>query len=241
MAKKLKISSDLCELFGIYLGDGCISKSRSQLVIAGDITEEREYYEKYVVPLFNRVLSIPLINKATEVKSYPKVGVCGIYIFNPTLVDEFRNCFDIIPGSKLNTSIPEQVLVNDTLTMKVIKGIFDTDGSIYFEKNYSCKDGKYKVPRIGLSMTSEKLIKQIFLTLIKQGFKPRKIKPRKGKRDKNPLYGLKLYRKEDILRWINEIKFNNPKHLTKIELWKKLGECPPHTQIAQRKSILNKI
>ncbi|MFH1445685.1 MAG: hypothetical protein ABIF08_04395 [Nanoarchaeota archaeon] len=65
--------------------------------------------------------------------------------------------------------------------------------------------------------------------------------PYKGKRDKNTLHELIVYRKNDVDRWINEISFNNPKHKTKIAVWKKLGYCPPKTTILERKSILKRI
>jgi len=37
---------------------------------------------------------------------------------------------------------------------------------------------------------------------------------------------------------MEKIGFNSTKHLTKYEVWKKFGYCPPNTNIRQRKQIL---
>lgn len=65
--------------------------------------------------------------------------------------------------------------------------------------------------------------------------------PHKGKRDKNVVYTVLLYRKDDINFFINEIEFKNPKHYTKWQVFKKLGYCPSNTTLKQRKNILLKI
>jgi len=214
----MNLNENLCELFGIFLGDGCLSETArySEIVIAGDITEEREFYNKHIIPLFNKELAIPLINKEIKGRAYPKVGVYGIYSFNKKLVQEFKKTFNLTSGPKTNIVIPQNILSNKKFLIKVLKGLFETDGSIYFEKNYSCKDNSHKHAKIKLCMTSRNLIDQIYNSLIHLDFKPIRVKPYKGKKDKNYLYGIKLYRKKDILRWIEEIGFDNPKHKTKI-------------------------
>jgi len=72
------------------------------------------------------------------------------------------------------------------------------------------------------------------------GLSPRLKNPHKGKKDKNYIYDLEIYRKDDIKFFINKIGFKNSKHITKIQVFEKLGYCPPHTKIEQRKNILSK-
>lgn len=38
--------------------------------------------------------------------------------------------------------------------------------------------------------------------------------------------------------WFKEIGFNSSKHLTKYEIWKRFGFCPPNTNIIERRNIL---
>ncbi|MBI2106952.1 hypothetical protein HYT57_03130 [Candidatus Woesearchaeota archaeon] len=39
--------------------------------------------------------------------------------------------------------------------------------------------------------------------------------------------------------WFNEIGFNSSKHLTKYDIWKRFGFCPPYTNILERQKILD--
>lgn len=46
----------------------------------------------------------------------------------------------------------------------------------------------------------------------------------------------------NVKKWFEIIGSKNPKHITKYQIWKKFGFCPPKTTIIQRKEILkNKI
>ena len=49
--------------------------------------------------------------------------------------------------------------------------------------------------------------------------------------------GLIIGKKSDN-KWMRLIGFSNPKHITKIEVWKKLGYCPPRTTYLERLKIL---
>ena len=120
----------------------------------------------------------------------------------------------------------------------MIRGLFDTDGSLYFEKNRSAKKPENKVPNIKIGTTSKGLSRQLIKILSKLGYHPRCKNPFRGKRDKNQVYSVLIYRKGDIKKWIKEIGFRNPKHYTKWLVFKKLGYCPPYTTIAERKEIL---
>ena len=53
------------------------------------------------------------------------------------------------------------------------------------------------------------------------------------------MYALVLDIKADTDKWIKDIGFKNPKHYTKVKIWKKFGFCPPNTKIMERKKILN--
>ena len=42
-----------------------------------------------------------------------------------------------------------------------------------------------------------------------------------------------------VIRYFDIIGSNNPKHITKFKIWKQFGFCPPHTNLEQRKEILD--
>ncbi len=203
----------------------------------GDITEEKEYHDKWVTPLFNRKIMIPSFGKKVCYKKHPKVGVYGFYIFNEDLVRFFER-LGVKAGPKTNVQIPPGIINNKNLAKRFLRGLFDTDGNIYFDKNRSAKKPKNDRACISLTSVSKRLINQTFAILKSLGLNPRIRKPYKGKRDKNTSYCILIYRKKDVERFIKEIEFKNSKHYTKWKVFKKLGYCLPHTSIAQRKKIL---
>ena len=231
------------ELFGIIVGDGCISINEryEELAILGDIIEEKEYYESHVIPLFNKTISLPLLNKEIHGKAYSSTGVFGFMVFNSKVAQHFLK-FGFKSGPKPDIVLPEIIIKAKPENQKsFLKGLFDTDGSIYFEKNYSMRHSKHTKPKIKLGTSSEKMKNQVKDMCSNLGIRTMDKMPYKGKRDKNTKYELIIYRKSDVTRWIKEIGFSNPKHLTKIEIWRKLGYCPPKTTIAQRKALLVRI
>lgn len=235
----MKIDGDLAELMGIHIGDGCISvnKRYSEYYLGGDLIEEKEYHDSWVGPLFNKKILIPFFNKKVNYKEHPKVGIYGFHIFDKKLV-KFFNDLGIKSGPKLNVSIPLKILVDKELLRRFIRGLFDTDGNLYFDKNYSAKEKKNNHPIIKLGTVSRVLAKDVFNSLLDFGLYPRMKKPHRGKRDKNPVYTVLLYRKADINYFINKIKFKNSKHYTKWQIFKKLGYCPSGTSLNQRKAFL---
>jgi hypothetical protein len=228
---------DLAELLGIHIGDGCLSENKrySMYYLGGDITEEKEYHDTWVSHLLNKLMK-ELKKEKVRYKEYKSTSVYGCYIFDKEIVNFFKKK-GIVSGTKINQTIP-QFINNKRLTKRFIRGLFDTDGNIYFDKNRSCKNPKNNVPIIKLGTTSEKLCNDVFNCLKDLGFCPRLKKPYKGKKDKNIVYTLLIYRKDDIVRYLNEIGFKNSKHHTKWLVFKKQGFLPPRTTLNQRKAFL---
>jgi len=235
----MEIDGDMAEILGIHMGDGCISvnKRYHMYYVGGDITEEKEYHDLWVSELLNKKVFIPLNKRLARYKEYPSVGVYGLYVFDKEVVDFFTK-FGIKTGSKKEQRVPKEILENKSLIKRFIRGLFDTDGNIYFDKNRSCKTPINNVPVIKLGTTSKKLLEEIFCSLKSLGFNPRIKKPYKGKRDKNTVYTLIIYRRGDIKRYIEEIGFKNNKHMTKWLVFKKQGYLQPRTSLKERKTIL---
>jgi hypothetical protein len=238
----MKIDEDLAELLGIHIGDGCISENKrySEYYLGGDLIEEREYHDNWVGPLFNKKIMNPLFNKNVKYKEHPKVGVYGFHIFDKNLANFFKE-FGIASGSKINIGIPNEIVKDLRLLKRFLRGLFDTDGTLYFEKSYTSKHRKNNHPIIKLGTVSNTLAQDVFNSLKKIGLNPRMKNPHKGKKDKNLVYSVILYRKQDIHYYINEIGFKNPKHYTKWQVFKRYGFCPPKTVLKERKKMLSKV
>ena len=82
-----------------------------------------------------------------------------------------------------------------------IRGIFDTDGCVYFKK-----DGKHS--KIIFYSQSTKLIESLTFYLDKMGFEPRVY----GTGRRIMLYGLPM-----LKLWVKKIGTNNPKHYLKLK------------------------
>lgn len=238
----MQIDGDLAEIIGIHIGDGCISKNERyfEYYIGGDLKEEREYHDKWVSHLFNKKVMLPLLNKRVVYKEYPKTGVYGLYIFDKEVFSFFEK-LGLPCGTKINVEVPSQILNNKSLSIRFLRGLFDTDGSIYFDKNKSSNHPINNRPIIKLGTVSKILSKQVFVMLKDLGLNPRMKKPYKGKRDKNEVYTILIYRILDIKYFIKYIGFKNPKHYTKWMIFKNQGYCPPYTNLQERKCILERL
>jgi len=233
------------EFLGWHMGDGCISVNDrySEFALTGDIIEEAEFYENTVIPSFNLLFKGQL-RKTIELKKYKSTGVCGIFLFNKVFV------FYLIDNYRLSSGKKTKIVLNHNLKTKkdkveFLRGVFDTDGSIYFCKsNYKTVNPSvfrkfhYK-PKIKIAMISEDLIIQIKGFLEDIGFMPRYSIYNSKKLNELPVHNLVLDLKKDIEKWLDTIGFRNPKHQTKVKIWEKYGFCPPKTTIAERKIILD--
>lgn len=53
-------------------------------------------------------------------------------------------------------------------------------------------------------------------------------------------YDIKIYGRGNLERWLKSIGFSNRKHMSKIEVLNKFGECLPNTSLHTREETLNK-
>jgi len=238
-------SLELAEFLGWHVGDGCISinKRHYQYTLTGDIVEEYPFYEKIVIPTFNYLFQNQL-NGPTKLRTYESVGVCGIYLFQKDFIQFLQRKFNLKSGKKDTITIPPNI---KTIEEKIyfIRGLFDTDGSIYFCKNYNKRKSKsiynsvHYRPKMKLATISYILIEEVNNILTNLGFHSRIQKPIKQRKNEYPMHSVIIDSKSDILKWIREIGFRNIKHATKVKIWMKFGFCPPYTSLQQRFNILN--
>jgi len=231
-------SEKLAELLGNSMGDGSLEYAkRKRFQLRGHETEDREHYQKFIIPTFNEIIALPLAGKTVGTITDHKRNSYGISIESKVVVEFLKN-HGLPTGDKKELSIPVWIRQNEKFLKAFLRGLFDTDGSIYFSKNYSAKSNHHKATRLVLGMTSKKLINQIHKSLLSMGFHPYLIKPFKSKTNKRYAYRVQISKKEDIIKWVEEIGFSNSKHMTKYLIRIRYGFCPPLTTIQQRKDIL---
>ena len=214
-------SPELAEIIGIIIGDGSVyvipEKSIYQVHVVGNLKDEKEYMLNYVKPLFEKVFNISMNVKKTK---------NAIYIWKQSKNLVFTlNHYGLPAGNKKinKIEIPSWIKSNNLFLKRCLRGIFDTDGCVY-PKN---KTNLY--PTIWISSAIPSLRKSIKEACEKLGFNLSR-----WRKHKNDAY---IDRKMDVLRFFNEIKFKNQKHLIR---WHRFNRLPSSSPVSSRLRTRNR-
>ncbi len=194
---------DFLELYGALLGDGWISSphARSNWVVGvcGHRTLDREF----IYSLKDKVKR--LFNREGFFREQEKTNTLS-FLFSHRLFVEFLSKDLNFPiGRKENLRLNRKILnLGFSKFRHVMRGIFDTDGTIYFTKS---KNNIY--PHLAIHMNEPILINQLREILIGRGFMV-------NYSDHGKM--IRLNGREQLSKWMNEIGSSNPKHLKKIAL-----------------------
>ena len=200
----MEITPRTAELVGAIIGDGYIYRKnrKYQIGIVGNPITDKEYLEKLKKLILNEWKK--------EVKIKLRSGALRI-VFNSKKICEFLirdlNMFHG-KGKCQNITIPQGIYKNWNLAKNAIRGIADTDGSVFVSK----KPGIEKYPCIEITTTSKNLLNQLKELLINNGFRvTTRIEKRKNSNPNAlPSYKLALNGKENLKKWIEKIGFSNP-------------------------------
>lgn len=200
--RRLPLPNDdgVLELLGALMGDGWIgiSGGRRQVCYCGNINQRA--YAKHLQRLLIRTFGI-----RGYLKMRKEFSVFYIIINSSPIFDFFRIRFGFPIGAKkkFNTNL----LPRDwNKSANVIRGIFDTDGSIYFD---NARGYARPYPAIDITSHNPELLKWISKTLVEKGFKVICLK-----------YSIRLKTVGQVERWFNEVKPSNGVHIQKWNRWK---------------------
>lgn len=187
---KVEMNEKLAEILGILNGDGHISKYNYEICVVGNALEKDycSHIKNLLEATFN--LKSTLKKEATTFK---------LRIYSKELSNLLVNKYRLPIGKKTRRlHIPQEVFNSKTLLMSYIRGLFDTDGSIYIRR------GKDLV--LNIKSADKIFLGEIKEVLRKQGFHP-------SLSNKN----LNLYRRNEIAEFIKIVKPSNYKHLKKYQ------------------------
>lgn len=175
-------SPELAELIGILLGDGHITPTQITVTLG-----KKDEYADYVADLIYKIF------KAKPKNTVLKSGHRLIYIGSTAIVRWLMSMGLAQNKIKNQVDVPRWIFQKKNFRRRALRGLFDTDGSVY-----KLKFGN----QISFTNYSKPLIRSVREMLIGLKFHPSKIKSKK----------LYLTRKDDLRRFYKEIGFKNQKH-----------------------------
>lgn len=208
-----ELDSSISEFVGAVIGDGNIwtdGKYRYRVDINGNLELDRKYLiylSEIIEREFNRKTSLrnrpdKLVLRTTSKKVFD--------FLTKTLELPFR------AGKGKKVMIPVEIISSSwDVTKCCIRGIADTDGSLFFSK----KGYRDDYPSIEISTTSKNLAIQLKKILTSRAFRVgfRKQIRRKGW---NTRYIISINGEVMLEKWMREIGFSNPRQYQKYEKWK---------------------
>lgn len=232
----MELTKELCEVLGIFAADG--SMQDSHICMWGNITEDREYYDELVCPLFSKIF-----NKTIHAHEKKSNSVYGFYVCGQKAVETLKE-FGFCKKKTYTVKVPKVILESEDLLFysSFIRGFADCDGYISFLK----RKGKYcefkrkfhTYPRIGIKIASKDMIEEISLMLKKLGILHTLRTEKSRAPNLSDIYSIEIRGKERTEKYISLIGFNNSAQYSKYLVWKKFGFCPAKTNIKQRQLIL---
>ncbi len=189
-------SALLAEFLGIMLGDGGIGPY--QISISLNATTDADYID-YVVDVIIRLFG--LIPSQTF-----RRNACNMVVSSIGLV-EFLCQKGLVRGNKVThqVTLPSWILQHPDFAKASLRGLMDTDGSIYGATHTMAKT-KYTHGCLCFRNYSKPLLDAVYHNLMNLGYHP--------KTGDKRIY---LYRQKEIKRYFEEIGSHNPKHLKRYE------------------------
>lgn len=195
-----KLNSKIAELIGIHIGDGTLYRTNTGGIVweLRGALNEKDYYYDNVTPLLNSIFNLKFKPKF---RSGGKNGCFGIQTCKKEVTSFFID-HGFKPGRKTHTvRIPDYIKKSDTqIKLAFIRGLFDTDGCLRFDKN---RTGRNYYPKIEFGFSSRKLIGDLSRLSGELGFRNYTWEDRDSSR-------LCIAGKRMLDKWVKEVKPKNP-------------------------------
>lgn len=215
-----QLTPEVCEFFGIMLGDGCLSKfyvkkeKRARFCVMSTGNKNERGYLDHVSSLMGKLFA-----KRPRVR-YDKYNDVLRIIVNSLRIFKQLSLLDLPVGKKKNPRIPNSIMALPWgFKRNVIKGLLDTDGCIFARR-----DEGYRYPYIMITSAHDGVRKQLVEMLRERGY---------------PAYihskDMLVRGSANLRRWMSDIGSSNPKIIKKYEEWINTGRMlPSGGPIAQR-------
>jgi len=201
------LSENFCEVLGAFIGDGYYNsyKQGSYLIqFAGNTSLDMNYYKNIIIPYIQSIFPNVKPNPYFIIKD----NCLWVSFYSKALFNLFNKRFNFPIGKKCYTvRIPYEILQSDDKFIRAtIRGIFDTDGCIFFDKR---KIYKSSYPRITFQTSSYDLYVQL------KDYLSKDFSLYTSERPKRKFY-IEIYGHPQLNKWMSLIGFSNSRHLNKL-------------------------
>jgi hypothetical protein len=189
------LTEEESESLGIMFGDGCLSKTERsvQITITGNKFDDRTYLLKHVRPLFHSVFGLELTSRDRHCEN-----TMDLYRYSKDVALTLHSWGMPIGLKKLENLTPKLAVTASAF----IRGVFDTDGSVYR------KYGPYA--QVQFKTVSKALMSFIRDKMTTFGLHPTRIRPDETK------HRFLLCRQEEVETFFRLVKPSNPKHIERL-------------------------
>ena len=193
-------SEELAEFCGIMLGDGGIAAYQATVTLHAD--EEREY------GLFVANLIEHLFRVRPGLYSRKDSRAISLVLSRVGITDFLTTICGLKRGNKVaqKTDIPAWIKAKETYRIACMRGLFDTDSSV-FPHRYTSRGNTYQYKKLSFTSASEPLLLSVWTILQDSG-----IKSRIGSR-----FDVRVDSAKDVARYFQVFGSNNPKHLKRYQ------------------------
>lgn len=217
------LSGELCEFIGAFIGDGFTNAYGKHYFF--EITGNSELDREYLFYLANMACRLFDGIKPNFYRVKNKRAI-RLRFHSKFLFRLFTERFQFHKGVKSHTvCVPEEILCSgEKNVFAVVRGIFDTDGCVFFDKR---KIYKKPYPRITLQVVSRPLYLNL-KEILGAYFKVHSAELKRA-------YCIEVYGHKQLEAWMSLIGFSNQRHLNRIkDAVKPMGGIEPPTSTLPR-------
>ncbi len=194
----------LAEFLGVLFGDGHVGEYQTTITL--NLETDHAYALFLIESIKNNFhLSSSLRKRAR--KHAEDICISSV-LFSRKMVGS-----GMVSGNKLKNGlhIPEWIFASHRYTRAFLRGLFDTDGSVYIERK-KIKGKTYRYVGIIITSSSEDFREDIVQAFRNLGFAPTCRKTQKS---------VFLRREKDIERYFSFVSTHNPKHRVRYEMFQR--------------------
>lgn len=199
----------LAEFVGAMIGDGCLSvinsktekRHRKEARLTGNLQHDCAYYEEIIRPTVQEFGINGYLQKR------PKRN-CVYFVMGAPVFD-FLASLGFPIGKKYDLKIPDIIFYDRNFSRACVRGIFNTDGSIYrrYSKRYQNHPRYYDYFVIQFKMNSLTVIEQIKEILSSFGINTNNIIA------ESSAFVLRITNQQDIAKFMNTVQPSSKYHV----------------------------